>query len=142
MKEGGCAWMFLNPSFAKAMWAPWWRHWARRRSAPSIRWMRWSSCATGTASGCRWRAPMAASSRGTPLFRGPAGGRCYKHDAPYTYFTSKQLHLGEISLECSRAGASAVALWATQQLLPYTPGGAFAQGLVSGHAAALKFYEP
>jgi tyrosine decarboxylase / aspartate 1-decarboxylase len=55
---------------------------------------------------------------GCVLFRDPAVGRFYKHDSPYTYFTSKQLHLGEISLECSRAGASAVALWATQKLLP------------------------
>jgi glutamate/tyrosine decarboxylase-like PLP-dependent enzyme len=78
---------------------------------------------------------------GCILFRDPAVGRLYKHDSPYTYFSSKDLHLGEISLECSRAGASAVALWATQQLLPYTPGGAFAQGLESGHTAALKFQE-
>ena len=75
---------------------------------------------------------------GCVLFRDPAVGRFYKHDSPYTYFTSKQLHLGEISLECSRAGASAVALWATQQLLPLTPGGEFARGLVSGRAAALE----
>jgi tyrosine decarboxylase / aspartate 1-decarboxylase len=75
---------------------------------------------------------------GCILFRDPAVGRLYKHDSPYTYFSSKDLHLGEISLECSRAGASAVALWATQQLLPYTPGGAFAQGLEAGHTAALK----
>ncbi len=46
----------------------------------------------------------------------PAVGRFYKHDSPYTYFTSKELHLGEISLECSRAGAAAVAFWATQKL--------------------------
>jgi NAD-dependent oxidoreductase involved in siderophore biosynthesis len=72
------------------------------------------------------------------LFRDPAVGRFYKHDSPYTYFTSKQLHLGEISLECSRAGASAVALWATQQLLPLTTGGEFARGLASGRAAALN----
>ena len=78
---------------------------------------------------------------GCVLFRDPAVGRLYKHDSPYTYFSSKDLHLGEISLECSRAGASAVALWATQQLLPYTPGGAFAQGLECGHTAALKLYE-
>ncbi len=75
---------------------------------------------------------------GCILFRDPAIGRLYKHDSPYTYFSSKDLHLGEISLECSRAGASAVALWATQQLLPYTPGGAFAKGLEAGHTAALK----
>jgi tyrosine decarboxylase / aspartate 1-decarboxylase len=78
---------------------------------------------------------------GCILFRDPAIGRLYKHDSPYTYFSSKDLHLGEISLECSRAGASAVALWATQQLLPYTRAGAFAQGLESGHTAALNLYE-
>jgi tyrosine decarboxylase / aspartate 1-decarboxylase len=77
---------------------------------------------------------------GCILFRDPAVGRLYKHDSPYTYFSSKDLHLGEISLECSRAGASAVALWATQQLLPYIPGGAFAQGLESGHAAAIELH--
>jgi glutamate/tyrosine decarboxylase-like PLP-dependent enzyme len=74
---------------------------------------------------------------GCILFRDPAVGRFYKHDSPYTYFTSKQLHLGEISLECSRAGASAVALWTTQQLLPLMPGGEFARGLAKGRAAAI-----
>src|ERR1035437_3716815 len=75
---------------------------------------------------------------GCVLFRDPSVGRFYKHDSPYTYFTSKQLHLGEISLECSRAGASAVALWATQQLLPLVPGGEFARGLARGRAAAIE----
>jgi glutamate/tyrosine decarboxylase-like PLP-dependent enzyme len=75
---------------------------------------------------------------GCVLFRDPAVGRFYKHDSPYTYFTSRDLHLGEISLECSRAGASAVALWATQQLLPLTAGGAFARGLAGGRRAALE----
>ncbi|HEY6376452.1 MAG TPA: aminotransferase class I/II-fold pyridoxal phosphate-dependent enzyme [Edaphobacter sp.] len=75
---------------------------------------------------------------GAVLFRDPTVGRFYQHDSPYTYFSSKELHLGEISLECSRAGASAVALWATQRLLPYTPGEAFAQGLESGRGAALE----
>jgi glutamate/tyrosine decarboxylase-like PLP-dependent enzyme len=75
---------------------------------------------------------------GCVLLRDPAVGRFYKHDSPYTYFTSTQLHLGEISLECSRAGAAAVALWATQQLLPLVPGGAFARGLAQGRAAALE----
>jgi tyrosine decarboxylase / aspartate 1-decarboxylase len=70
------------------------------------------------------------------LFRDPGVGRFYKHDSPYTYFTSQELHLGEISLECSRAGAAAVALWATQQLLPPVPGGEFARGLAQGRAAA------
>jgi len=75
---------------------------------------------------------------GCVLFRDPAEGRFYKHDSPYTYFTSKELHLGEISLECSRAGAAAVALWATQRLLPLVPGGAFAQGLAKGRRAAVE----
>jgi glutamate/tyrosine decarboxylase-like PLP-dependent enzyme len=75
---------------------------------------------------------------GCVLFRDPSVGRLYKHDSPYTYFTSKQLHLGEISLECSRAGAAAVALWATQKLLPPVPGGEFARGIARGRAAALE----
>jgi glutamate/tyrosine decarboxylase-like PLP-dependent enzyme len=73
---------------------------------------------------------------GCVLFKDPAVGRFYKHDSPYTYFTSKELHLGEISLECSRAGAAAVALWATQKLLPLVRGGEFARGLVQGREAA------
>lgn len=54
---------------------------------------------------------------GAVLFRDPEVGRFYRHDSPYTYFTSEELHLGEISLECSRAGSAAVALWFTLQLL-------------------------
>jgi tyrosine decarboxylase / aspartate 1-decarboxylase len=75
---------------------------------------------------------------GCVLFRDPAVGRFYRHDSPYTYFSSKDLHLGEISLECSRAGAAAVALWATQRLLPLTADGEFAQGLAAGRRAALE----
>src|SRR6185437_3934580 len=60
---------------------------------------------------------------GAVLFSDPEVGRFYLHDSPYTYFTSDELHLGEISLECSRAGASAAALWLTLQLLPLTPDG-------------------
>ena len=77
---------------------------------------------------------------GCVLFRDASVGRFYKHDSPYTYFTSRELHLGEISLECSRAGASAVALWATQRLLPLVPGGAFAADLARCRKAALAFY--
>jgi tyrosine decarboxylase / aspartate 1-decarboxylase len=75
---------------------------------------------------------------GCVLFRDPAVGKFYKHDSPYTYFTSKELHLGEISLECSRAGAAAVALWATMKLLPLQPGGEFARGLARGRRAAME----
>ena len=55
---------------------------------------------------------------GAVLFADPAVGRLYRHDSPYTYFTSDELHLGEISLECSRAGAAAGALWLTLQAFP------------------------
>jgi len=75
---------------------------------------------------------------GCVLFRDPGVGAFYQHDSPYTYFTSQELHLGEISLECSRAGAAAVALWATQRLLPLKPGGEFARGLKRGRRAAVE----
>jgi tyrosine decarboxylase/aspartate 1-decarboxylase len=78
---------------------------------------------------------------GCVLFRDPAVGRFYKHDSPYTYFSSAELHLGEISLECSRPGAAAAALWATQKLLPLVRGGEFATGLERGRQAAMKLYE-
>jgi glutamate/tyrosine decarboxylase-like PLP-dependent enzyme len=55
---------------------------------------------------------------GSVIFRDPAVGRFYKHDSPFTYFTSGDLHLGEISLECSRAGAAAAALWVTLKCFP------------------------
>ena len=105
---------------------------------------------------------------GCVLFRDPAMGRWYKHDSPCTYFTSQELHihgsapqagascavgsfaaelfaegslhLGEISLECSRAGASAVALWTTQRLLPLVRGGEFAKGLETCREAALRLH--
>src|ERR1700744_1482772 len=78
---------------------------------------------------------------GCVLFSDPNVGRLYKHDSPYTYFTAAELHLGEISLECSRPGAAAAALWATQKLLPLTRGGEFAQGLEQGRAAALTLHK-
>ncbi len=55
---------------------------------------------------------------GSVIFRDPSVGRFYQHDSPYTYFTSNELHLGEISLECSRAGAAAAGLWATLRCFP------------------------
>jgi tyrosine decarboxylase/aspartate 1-decarboxylase len=63
---------------------------------------------------------------GCIILKNPEEGQFYKHDSPYTYFTGDDLHLGEISLECSRPGAAAVALWCTQQLLPYVARGEFA----------------
>jgi glutamate/tyrosine decarboxylase-like PLP-dependent enzyme len=73
---------------------------------------------------------------GCVLFRDPAAGALYKHDSPYTYFSSNDLHLGEISLECSRPGAAAVALWATHRLLPLVKGGEFGAMLSSCRSAA------
>jgi tyrosine decarboxylase / aspartate 1-decarboxylase len=77
---------------------------------------------------------------GCVLFRDPSVGKLYKHDSPYTYFSSSELHLGEISLECSRPGAAAAALWATQKLLPLVPEGKFALSLQRSREAALAFY--
>jgi glutamate/tyrosine decarboxylase-like PLP-dependent enzyme len=77
---------------------------------------------------------------GCVLFRNPGVGRLYKHDSPYTYFSSAELHLGEISLECSRPGAAAAALWATQKLLPLAQGGEFGCGLERGRKAALDLF--
>jgi tyrosine decarboxylase / aspartate 1-decarboxylase len=78
---------------------------------------------------------------GCVLFKDPAIGELYKHDSPYTYFSSGDLHLGEISLECSRPGAAAVGLWATQRLLPPIPGGEFAAGLDAGLRAARQLWQ-
>ncbi len=78
---------------------------------------------------------------GCVLFRDSNVGSLYKHDSPYTYFSSAELHLGEISLECSRPGASAAALWATQKLLPLVKHGEFAQRLERSRSAALALYE-
>lgn len=77
---------------------------------------------------------------GCVLFRDPAVGRVYRHDSPYTYFTSSELHLGEISLECSRPGAAAVALWTTMRALPLEAGGEFALGLESCRQAAVELH--
>ncbi|MFJ2770559.1 pyridoxal phosphate-dependent decarboxylase family protein [Streptomyces sp. NPDC087300] len=77
---------------------------------------------------------------GAVLFRDPSVGRFFLHDSPYTYFTSDELHLGEISLECSRAGAAAAALWLTFQLLPPTRKG-LGQALAAGRRAAVRWAE-
>jgi glutamate/tyrosine decarboxylase-like PLP-dependent enzyme len=72
---------------------------------------------------------------GCALFADPAVGRFYAHDSPYTYFTSDELHLGEVSLECSRAGAAAAALWTTLRALPLTRDGLGAHPAAARQAA-------
>jgi glutamate/tyrosine decarboxylase-like PLP-dependent enzyme len=76
---------------------------------------------------------------GAVLFRDPTVGRFYRHDSPYTYFTSKALHLGEISLECSRAGAAAAAFWATLQAFPLKADTGLGPVLASTRRAALAW---
>jgi glutamate/tyrosine decarboxylase-like PLP-dependent enzyme len=73
---------------------------------------------------------------GCVLFADPGVGRLYAHESPFTYFTSEELHLGEISLECSRAGAAAAALWTTLRALPLTRAG-LGQELAAARSAAL-----
>ncbi|RST15757.1 aminotransferase class V-fold PLP-dependent enzyme [Streptomyces sp. WAC05374] len=75
---------------------------------------------------------------GAVLFNDPRAGRHFAHDSPYTYFTDAELHLGEISLECSRAGAAAAGLWLTLQLLPLTRDG-FGRMLAASRRAAVRF---
>jgi glutamate/tyrosine decarboxylase-like PLP-dependent enzyme len=78
---------------------------------------------------------------GCVLFSDPSVGRFYKHDSPYTYFTSKKLHLGEISLECSRPGASPAALWFTLKCFPLLPEKGLGAVLSKTRKAALLFSE-
>jgi glutamate/tyrosine decarboxylase-like PLP-dependent enzyme len=78
---------------------------------------------------------------GAVLFRDPGVGRFYQHDSPYTYFTSDELHLGEISLECSRAGAAAGALWLTLRVLPLEADRGLGPVLTAGVRAARAWAE-
>lgn len=75
---------------------------------------------------------------GAVVFADPHVARFFIHDSPYTYFTSDELHLGEISIECSRAGAAAAALWLTEQTVPWTMQGLGAR-LAAGCRAAQRF---
>lgn len=74
---------------------------------------------------------------GCIVFRDPGVGALYRHDSPYTYFTSDELHPGEVSLECSRSGAAAAALWATLRALPLTRAG-LGEHLAGSRAAAVS----
>ncbi len=76
---------------------------------------------------------------GCVLFNDPSVGKFYKHDSPYTYFTSSDLHLGEISLECSRPGAAAAALWFTLKCIPLQSETGLGAILTKTRKAALEF---
>src|SRR5262249_12298443 len=52
---------------------------------------------------------------------------------------SAEVHLGEISLECSRAGAAAAALWATLRCFPLRPEYGLGSVLARTRAAALAW---
>ncbi len=78
---------------------------------------------------------------GCVLFRDPSMAAHYVHDSPYTYYSSAERHLGEISLECSRAGAAAAALWVTLEAIPLIPHGGLGERLAAGRRAALGWAE-
>jgi glutamate/tyrosine decarboxylase-like PLP-dependent enzyme len=73
---------------------------------------------------------------GCILFADANVARLYAHASPYTYFSSPEHHPGETTLECSRAGAAAAALWLTLQGLPLDPDGCMARALGRCLAAA------
>ncbi|NUS44049.1 MAG: aspartate aminotransferase family protein [Mycobacteriaceae bacterium] len=76
---------------------------------------------------------------GAVLFADPAVAQYYHHDSPYTrMFSGAPGHLGEISLECSRSGAAAAALWTTLQMVPLRRDG-LGTLLASTRRAALAF---
>lgn len=77
---------------------------------------------------------------GAVFFKDISIGKFYKHDSPYTYFISDDLHFGEIQLECSRAGASAAAIWATLQIFPLTEEG-LGSVLIPTRKAATSWFE-
>jgi glutamate/tyrosine decarboxylase-like PLP-dependent enzyme len=78
---------------------------------------------------------------GCVIFGDPSVGKIYKHDSPYTYFTSNKLHLGEISFECSRPGAAAAALWTTLNCFPLERSCGMGAVLSRCRSAAIHFTE-
>ena len=56
---------------------------------------------------------------GCVLFNDPSVGRFYKHDSPYTYFSSNELHLGEISLGMLTGGGFCRGIMGNATATPY-----------------------
>lgn len=74
------------------------------------------------------------------LFKNRNAGTFLDQGAPYVPLDEDGFQLYEQGLECSRSGASAAALWATQRLLPLVPDGEFARGLTRSVRAAQRLY--
>jgi glutamate/tyrosine decarboxylase-like PLP-dependent enzyme len=72
---------------------------------------------------------------GCVLFADPSVAGLYAHDPPDTSFGDR--HPGDVSLECSRSGAAAAALWATLRALPPTRDG-LGRHVGPARAAALE----
>lgn len=58
---------------------------------------------------------------GALLYRDKRALKVLSHHSPYTYQDSSKVHMGQLQLECSRAGAAAASLWAVLQVLPLEP---------------------
>jgi len=78
---------------------------------------------------------------GAVFLKDPAVGRFHAHDSPYTYFSSDEVHLGELTLECSRPGAAAAALWTTMRAVPFRPHEGLGEMLAAGRRATLAWAE-
>ncbi len=78
---------------------------------------------------------------GCVLFRDPRSAASTSTTRPTPTSPRGELHLGEISLECSRAGrAAAVALWATQRCFRSSRAASSPAGLSTAGAAALELH--
>ena len=80
---------------------------------------------------------------GALLVRDPHEARFYAHDSPYTYYSGglAGAHLGETTLECSRAGAAAAALWLTLTALPLDATTGFGPVLTACLRAARRWHD-
>ncbi|MDA0986060.1 MAG: aminotransferase class I/II-fold pyridoxal phosphate-dependent enzyme [Bacteroidetes bacterium] len=76
---------------------------------------------------------------GCVIYRDNKVGKFFKHDSPYTYFTSQDVHLGELTFECSRSGAAAASLWATLKAFPLEPNFGLGKILSQTRSCALKW---
>ena len=99
----------------------------RRSATPS------SSTPTSTAS-----SPTAAARCSSPTRASAASTSTTR---PTRTSPPSELHLGEISLECSRAGAAAAALWLTLRVFPLVPDDGLGAILAAGRRAALDWAE-